>query len=59
VPSKPHDAKYWLDRAEEAAIQAEHMVDPNARRQMLEIAAGYRRLAKYADQRTGGRKRRD
>ena len=45
VPSTPFDEEYWLERAREAYAQAEHMVHPEAMRLMLEIAAGYQRLA--------------
>jgi hypothetical protein len=40
-----YDAQHWLDRAEEARREAEEMTHPPARREMLLIAAGYRRLA--------------
>jgi hypothetical protein len=53
MPPKPHDEKYWLDRAREAHAQAERTTDPEARRIMLEVAAGYQRLAQYAEERTG------
>jgi hypothetical protein len=53
MPSKPHDETYWLDRARKAHAQAERMANPEARRIMLEIAAGYQRLAQYAEERTG------
>lgn len=39
------DPTYWLDRAKEARAQARRMHDPEERRQMLEIAASYERLA--------------
>jgi hypothetical protein len=52
VPSKIFDAQYWLDRAEEARLQAEEMTQPAAKREMLLIAAGYRRLAQHAEERT-------
>ena|SRR5436189_6383643 len=35
---------------------AEQLTTPHARRIMLEIAAGYQRLAQYTDERTGRRK---
>jgi hypothetical protein len=56
VASEIRDARYWLDRAEEARIQAEHMVNPEAKRQMLAIAAGYQRMAQYAEERTSGKR---
>ena len=42
-------AQHWSDRAEEAGLRAADMTDPQARRQMLMIAAEYRRLAGHAD----------
>jgi hypothetical protein len=56
MPSKPADEQYWLDRAREACVQAERMTNPEARRIMLEIAAGYQRLAQFAEERTERRK---
>jgi hypothetical protein len=56
VPSEVRDADYWLDRAEEARLQAEEMTHPPARREMLLVAAGYRRLAQHARQRLSGRR---
>jgi len=53
VPSKPLDEKYWLERAREACAQADLMTHPEARRMMLEIAAGYQRLAQMTEERTG------
>ena len=51
MPPRIRDDQYWLDKAEEARMQAEYMVDPDAKRQILEIAAGYQRLARYAQER--------
>ena len=48
-------AQHWSDRAEEARLRAVDMTDPQAKRQMLMIAAEYRRLAGHAD-RTAARK---
>ena len=45
-----NDAKHWQDRAEEARVHADQMSDPEARRMMLEVAAGYDKLAKRAEQ---------
>jgi pyruvate-formate lyase len=42
-------AQHWSDRAEEARLRAADMTDPQARHQMLMIAAEYRRLAGHAD----------
>jgi hypothetical protein len=55
MPSATHEPEYWLNRAEEARAQARDMVTPEARREMLLIAAAY--LAGHA-QRTAGRKSR-
>jgi hypothetical protein len=55
MPSATHEPEYWLKRAEEARAQARDMVTPEARREMLLIAAGYQRLAEHAE-RTSGRK---
>jgi hypothetical protein len=42
---------HWRDRAEEARRIAEDMADGDARRMMLDIAAGYERLAEHAEKR--------
>ena len=44
-----NDPKHWRDRAEEARAHADEMNDPEAKRQMLEIARGYDRLAERAE----------
>jgi hypothetical protein len=44
-----HDTEYWRNRAKEARAQAEQMSDPEARRELLEIAATFERLAKLAE----------
>jgi hypothetical protein len=46
-------AQRWRDRAEEVLVKAENIHDPDARRVMLEIAAGYQRLAQRADKQSG------
>lgn len=46
-----NDPEHWRDRAEEARLRAEQLGDPEARRMMLEIAAGYERIAERAEQR--------
>jgi hypothetical protein len=57
VPSnKAPDEEYWLERAREALSEAEHLAHPEAKRMMLEIAAGYQRLAQSTEERTGRRK---
>jgi hypothetical protein len=40
-----NDPKYWRERAEEARSIAKLLDDPEAKRQMLAIAASYDRLA--------------
>jgi hypothetical protein len=52
----PLDEKYWLERAKEAYTQADRMTLPEAKRMMLEIAAGYQRLAQLTEERTGRHK---
>jgi hypothetical protein len=49
------DEQYWLDRAEEARLQAKQMANAETKREMLTIAAAYRRLAEHVE-RTGGKK---
>jgi hypothetical protein len=56
VPSRPTDETYWLERAREACAQANRMTVPEAKRLMLEIAAGYQRLAQFTEERTGRKK---
>ena len=58
VPSEIRDAQYWLDRAEEARLQAEEMTYADSRREMLQIAAAYRKLARHAEERTAGKRSR-
>jgi hypothetical protein len=53
VASNRGDEEYWLERAREALSQAESLVHPEAKRLMLEIAAGYQRLAQLTEERTG------
>ena len=45
-------AQHWSERAEEARQEAVGMTNPQARREMLMIAAEYRRLAEHALERT-------
>jgi hypothetical protein len=45
-----HHAQCWEKRAKEARAQAEQMSAPQDRRQLLEIAASYERLAKLAEE---------
>jgi len=53
VPGKSLDEEYWLERAREAYAQAGLLTYPEAKRIMLEIAAGYQRLAHSTQERTG------
>jgi hypothetical protein len=58
VPSKIRDAQYWLDRAEEAQLQAAEMTYADSRREMLKVAAAYRLLAKLAESGSTAKKQR-
>jgi hypothetical protein len=49
------NAEHWWSRAEETRTIAELMSDPEARRIMFDIAAGYDRLAERAIEHTAGR----
>ena len=46
-----NNEKHWRDRAEETRSRADQMKDPEARRILLDIAAGYARLAELAEAR--------
>ena len=46
--SAPLTAVQWLVRAEDARLDAAAMNDPQAKRMMLVMAAGYERLAAHA-----------
>ena len=48
------DPNYWLERAKYARSAAESMTDPELKRMMLEVVAGYERLAKRAEERKSG-----
>jgi transposase len=52
LSTKLPDEVYWLERAREAYAQAGRMAYPEARRHLLEIAAGYQRLAQSMEERT-------
>ena len=43
-----HDADYWRKRAKEARVQAEQLSSPEDKRELLNIAIAYERLAKLA-----------
>ena len=47
------DPEFWLLRAEEARALAKRLRDPEERRQMIEIAASYERLAALVAKRRG------
>ena len=46
--SATNSAVHWLIRAEDARRLAEDMNDPEAKRAMLALAAGYEKLASHA-----------
>lgn len=50
------DAEHWWSRAEETRTIAEIMTDPEAKRIMFDIAAGYDLLAERVTERTAKRK---
>jgi pyruvate-formate lyase len=58
VPSKEDDVGHWLRLAEQARLQAERMTNADAKREMLMIAAAYRRLAEHVE-RTAEKARRE
>jgi O-methyltransferase involved in polyketide biosynthesis len=49
------DAEHWWSRAEETRTIAELINDPEAKRIMFDIAAGYDRLAERAAEREASR----
>jgi hypothetical protein len=46
-----NDPSHWRERAQQARATAEQIPDPEARRMMQEIADGYERLARRAEER--------
>jgi hypothetical protein len=46
-----NDPQHWRKRAAEARAMADQIVDPVAKRAMLEIAKGYERIAERAERR--------
>jgi hypothetical protein len=46
-----NDPEHWRKRAAEARALAETFTDKQARERMLEVAAGYERLARLAEER--------
>lgn len=47
--SMSDDPKHWRQLAREARASADQLDDPDAKRTMLEIAAGYEQLAVLAE----------
>jgi DNA-binding ferritin-like protein len=45
------DPEYWRKRAEEARTLADQMSEARTKAIMLEIAASYEKIAKWADER--------
>lgn len=45
------DGNRWRARAEQVRTVGESLADPDCRRMMLQAAAGYERLAMWADER--------
>ena len=50
MPFRLDNPQHWRERAEEARILAEDMKQPEAKRQMLEIAESYDRIAARTEQ---------
>ena len=44
--------EYWRERAEQARVRAESLNDPEAKREMLEVAVSYERIAARVDRTT-------
>jgi hypothetical protein len=53
-PPRRVDPAYWLERAKYARRAAANMTDPELKRRMLEVVAGYERLAKRAEEQKSG-----
>ena len=51
MPSLLNEALEWLDRAEAARDVAGQLIEPGAKRAMLQAARGYERLARAAAER--------
>ena len=49
-----NDPKHWRHRAAEARAMAESLTDPEAKQQMLKVAADYEKLAERAEERSTG-----
>jgi hypothetical protein len=46
-----NDPEHWRSRAKEARAMGEHIADPTSKQMMLDVAAGYERLATRAEER--------
>jgi len=46
-----NDPRHWVERAEKARYNAGGMSDPVLKQMMLDVASGYERLAKRAEER--------
>jgi hypothetical protein len=57
MPSILNEAIRWLDRAEQAREVAGQLIDPGARRAVLQLADHFDRLARAAAAPTAARKR--
>jgi hypothetical protein len=49
MASSFNNPRYWRERAEEARTMAGNFTDEKARKQIIEVAEGYERLAKMAE----------
>jgi hypothetical protein len=57
MPSILNEALEWLDRAEQAREVAGQLIDPSARKAVLELAQNFDRLARAAAAPTAARRR--
>jgi len=53
-----NDPHYWDEREAEARQIADSLTDETARKQMIQVAEGYARLAKLAEQRLVAKRKR-
>ena len=51
LPLEPLNVKHWRDRAEEAYTYAERLTDAEDRLMMLDVAAGYEKIAQRVERR--------
>jgi hypothetical protein len=51
VADDPHDESHYLQLAEQVALRAAAVTDPVTKRELLEIAERFTRLAEYAARR--------